>query len=105
MSYYDIVKEALDNAYSGEYQKAIELYEEAFKEQVELNDYANYAICLQAVKNYEKAETVLFEILEYSEGVIFLLSRTFTATIFSITSPLNKQVLNLRFQKRVLHLF
>ena len=67
MSYYDIVKEALDNAYSGEYQKAIELYEEAFKEQVELNDYANYAICLQAVKNYEKAETVLFEILEYSE--------------------------------------
>lgn len=67
MNYSNLVKEALENAYLGEYKKAIELYEEAFNEHIELNDYANYAICLQADRNYEKAETVLFEILEYSE--------------------------------------
>lgn len=68
MSYFELVKLALDKAYEGEYEEAIKLYEEAFTEEVAYGDYCNYAICLQAVKNFEKAETVLFEILEYHES-------------------------------------
>ena len=67
MEYRKLIEEALKKVHEEKYEEAIEIYDKAFEEQIELNDYATYAICQHAVKNYEKVETILFEILEYSD--------------------------------------